>query len=99
MIDIEHYLYTKSNNSNNNYNNMDDVLIKKNVDNYKKILNNLLEWIYQNKKLANIESNNELYDLFKVEFTNQLRKFKALKPNDCRKSMLLYVLNNYLSLI
>ena len=97
MNDIEDYLYTKSNSSNNNYNNMDDFLIKKNVDNYKKILNNLLEWIYQNKKLANIESNNELYDLFKVEFTNQLRKFKALKPNDCRKSMLLYVLNNYVN--
>ena len=29
MNDIEDYLYTKSNNSNNNYNNMDDVLIKK----------------------------------------------------------------------
>lgn len=96
MKDIEDFLKTKNSQGNNNYNNMDIELINKNLHEYYNIINALFLWIFENDNLTSLEKNNELYELFKVQFTNVLRKYKSLKPNNTRKSMILYILNNYM---
>lgn len=96
MDDIEDFLKIKNSQGDNNYNNMDDSLIKKNLSEYYKIVLAFLKWIKEHDHLTALEHNNELYELFKVEFTNVLRKYKSLKPNNTRKSMILYILKHYL---
>jgi len=96
MDDIEDFLKIKNSHGNDNYNNMDDDFIKKNLSEYYKIVLAFLKWIKEHDYLTALEYNNELYELFKVEFTNVLRKYKSLKPNNTRKSMILYIIKHYL---
>ena len=95
MEDIEDFLKTKKSEKNKDFLHNEE-LIKENLEIYKLIINDLLEWIDSNKSLTTLDKTNELYNLFKDFFTGILRKYKQLKPNNSRKSMILYVLKNYL---
>ena len=96
MKDIEDFLKTKNARGENNYNNIDNIILQENFPKYYDIINDFLEWIQENHHLTSLEHNNELYELFKDKFTSVLRKYKTLKPNNTRKSTILYILKNYI---
>ena len=96
MKDIEDFLKTKNARGENNYNNIDNIILQENFPKYYDIINDFLEWIQENHHLTSLEHNNELYELFKDKFTSVLRKYKTLKPNNTRKSTILYILKIYI---
>ena len=96
MKDIEDFLKTKNARGENNYNNIDNIILQENFPKYYDIINDFLKWIQENHDLTPLEHNNELYELFKDKFTSVLRKYKSLKPNNTRKSTILYILKNYI---
>lgn len=96
MKDIEDFLKTKNARGENNYNNIDNIILQENLPKYYDIINDFLEWMQENHDLTPLEHNNELYELFKDKFTSVLRKYKSLKPNNTRKSTILYILKNYI---
>lgn len=91
MKDIEDFLKTKGVKT-DEYNTMNHEEITKNLSEYFVIIIELLNWIKLHDDLTTLDKNNQLYELFKVEFTNTLRRHKCLKPNNTRKSVILYVL-------
>jgi histone acetyltransferase (RNA polymerase elongator complex component) len=109
MLDIEEFLQTKKKNGQENFNNFDHEDLIKNYHLYFQIINNLLLWINKNKHLTTLDQNNKLYELFKDEFTKELRKQSLLNKSNnknkqkksnlsCRKSTILYFIKNILSL-
>tara|TARA_B100001093_G_scaffold491837_1_gene532326 strand:+ start:1903 stop:3849 length:1947 start_codon:yes stop_codon:yes gene_type:complete len=96
MKDIEDFIKTKGVKT-DEYNTMNHDEINKNFSEYYIIIIELLNWVKQHDHLTSLAKNNELYELFKVEFTNTLRRHKALKPNNTRKSVILYVIKHFIS--
>jgi ELP3 family radical SAM enzyme/protein acetyltransferase len=95
MQDIEDFIKTKGAKT-NDYNTIDTNIINKNFEEYYIIIIELLKWIKSNHHLTSLQHNNELYELFKVEFTNTLRRHKVLKPNNTRKSVILYIIRHFI---
>jgi ELP3 family radical SAM enzyme/protein acetyltransferase len=95
MKDIEDFIKTKGVKT-DEYNTMNHDEINKNLSEYNKIIIELLNWIKSKDHLTSLEHSNELYELFKVEFTNALRRHKVLKPNNTRKSVILYVIKHFI---
>jgi len=109
MLDIEEFLHTKKKNGQENFNNFDHQDLINNYHLYFQIINNLLLWINNNKHLTTLDQNNKLYELFKDEFTKELRKQSVLNKSNnknkqkksnlsCRKSTILYFIKNILKL-
>ena len=81
MLDIEEFLHTKKKNGQENFNNFDHQDLINNYYLYFQIINNLLLWINNNKHLTTLDQNNKLYELFKDEFTKELRKQSVLNKS------------------
>ena len=91
--DIEDFINTKNALGPDDYNNFD--VSKWDVQGIKKIFENLLIMLKENKQLLNISDNNILYKKFEGELNKQMR---ASKIPGLRKSILLNVLNNVLTI-
>ncbi len=92
--DIEDFIKTKNKLGSNDYNNID-------VENYdyykcKKIFNNLLEWIYTNQEISNIDItlNTDMLKLFEQQY---LKEVRSSKLTNIRKSILIAVFNKKFS--
>ena len=95
MKDIEDFIKTKGVKT-DEYNTMNHDEINKNLSEYYIIIIELLNWIKSKHDLTSLDRSNELYELFKVEFTSALRRHKVLKPNNTRKSVILYVIKHFI---
>ena len=91
--DIEDFINTKNKRGADDYNNFDVSMWD--VEGIKKIFNNLLIWLKENDDLLNVSANNILYKKFEAELNKQMRKSKI---QGLRKSILLNVLNNVLTI-
>ena len=91
--DIEDFINTKNALGPDDYNNFD--VSNWDVQGIKKIFENLLIMLKENKQLLNISDNNILYKKFESELNKQMR---ASKIPGLRKSILLNVLNNVLTI-
>ena len=91
--DIEDFINTKNALGPDDYNNFD--VSNWDVQGIKKIFENLLIMLKENKQLLNISDNNILYKKFESELNKQMR---ASKIPGLRKSILLNVLNNVLNI-
>ena len=91
--DIEDFINTKNEMGPDDYNNFD--VSKWNVQTIKKIFENLLIMLKENNELLNISSNNILYKKFESQLNKEMRSSKI--PG-LRKSILLNVLNNVLTI-
>jgi ELP3 family radical SAM enzyme/protein acetyltransferase len=91
--DIEDFINTKNKMGPDDYNNFD--VSKWDVQGIKKIFENLLIMLNENSELLNVSDNNKLYKKFEAELNKQMR---ASKIQNLRKSILLNVLNNVLTI-
>ena len=91
--DIEDFINTKNKMGPDDYNNFDVSLWD--VKGIKNIFNNLLIWLGENNELLNVSDNNLLYKKFESELNKEMRKSKI---QGLRKSILLNVLNNVLTM-
>ena len=91
--DIEDFINTKNKMGPDDYNNFD--VSKWDVQGIKKIFENLLIMLKENSEFLNVSDNNILYKKFEAELNKQMRKSKI---QGLRKSILLNVLNNVLTM-
>ena len=91
--DIEDFINTKNKMGPDDYNNFD--VSKWDVQGIKKIFENLLIMLNENSEFLNVSDNNILYKKFEAELNKQMRKSKI---QGLRKSILLNVLNNVLTM-
>tara|TARA_Y100000992_G_scaffold69024_1_gene43112 strand:- start:17478 stop:19418 length:1941 start_codon:yes stop_codon:yes gene_type:complete len=92
--DIEDFINTKNKLGINDYNNID--VEKYDYYKCKKIFNNLLEWIYINQEISNIDItlNTDMVKLFEQQY---LKEVRSSKITNIRKSILIAVLNKKFS--
>lgn len=91
--DMEDFIKTKNALGANDYNNFDPSMWD--INGCKTIFTNLLDWLNTNGESISIANNNELNKKFQSEFNKQLR---VSKIPGLRKSILLNVLNNVLTI-
>ena len=91
--DIEDFINTKNKMGPDDYNNFD--VSKWDIKGIKKIFENLLIMLKENNEFLNVSDNNILYKKFEPELNKQMRKSKI---QGLRKSILLNVLNNVLTM-
>ena len=90
---MEDFIKTKNTNGADDYNNFDAS--SWDINGCKTIFTNLLNWLCDNSDKLTVANNNELNKKFQVEFNKQLR---VSKITGLRKSILLNVLNNILTI-
>ncbi len=88
--DIEDFVKSKNKLSEQDYNNFDPN--KYDINTCKQIILEMLAWIDDNNNLIQTKTNKEFKSLFDKQLNHKIRKSKL----SLRKSILLYILNNYI---